>query len=405
MTLSPKDKTRIFQERTLIFAKEIDSQIKTLPISFQQYCQEIINKSSKFFERIWAILYPFDKDTQNIYIQMVDEMNIFQVKESASFNDLKKYIVSINKFYEEQLNHFSNYQMITFSLHETEFKQFLSTIGNEEQKEIIAQKLKLFLSKTKRVGSNKEVIEYVKETWKNKEKYHFSSSFEILKQKYQWKSLLDGNDLENSKNQLHQLQISGSCSINSDDSKKPKTPSSLSTENNVSMVLRKPAKSFDSDLATVQIESASSKTTMNLVTPSQLQSINPSQNQNNAFITNKTNEKETNQQIDLSAMSSYHPNLSGIDSSRESEAISQIKFQNIPIQQTVQMNQNQQKEMKEDNSKTMEFEIQYMEEENDNKPDEIETLIETINNKLISNYKFTNSSLTTEILRQLHSFL
>ena len=397
MTLSPKDKTRIFQERTLIFAKEIDSQIKTLPISFQQYCQEIINKSSKFFERIWAILYPFDKDTQNIYIQMVDEMNIFQVKESASFNDLKKYIVSINKFYEEQLNHFSNYQMI---------KQFLSIIGNEEQKEIIAQKLKLFLSKTKRVGSNKEVIEYVKETWKNKEKYHFSSSFEILKQKYQWKSLLDGNDLENSKNQLHQLQISGSCSINSDDSKKPKTPSSLSTENGVSMVLRKPAKSFDSDLATVQIESASSKTTMNLITPSQLQPINPSQNQNNAFITNKTNEKETNQPtLDLSAMSTYHPNSSVIDMSRESEVYSQIKFQNIPIQQIVQMNQNQQKEMKEDSSNTMEFEIQYMEEENDNKPDEIETLIETINNKLISNYKFTNSSLTTEILRQLYSFL
>mgnify|MGYP003446148995 CR=1 FL=1 len=71
MTLSPKEKTQIFQNRTLQFAKEIDSLQLQLPISFEQYCRQIINKSSKFFERLWAIVFPLDKETEKIFIQMV----------------------------------------------------------------------------------------------------------------------------------------------------------------------------------------------------------------------------------------------------------------------------------------------------------------------------------------------
>ena len=47
----------------------------------------------------------------------------------------------------------------------------------------------------------------------------------------------------------------------------------------------------------------------------------------------------------------------------------------------------------------------YMEEVHDNNQDEVETLIESINEKLISNYKFTNTKMVTDLLRQLHSFL
>ena len=166
-----------------------------------------------------------DDYTKNVYLKIIENVNIFKVDESSAYKDLRNEIQKINPDLLSFLSQFENIQMITFSSHENNLRDIISHISEKSQKALIEQKINFFVSKTKPVPSNKSTIDYVESQWKQKPKIHYQGTYDLLRAKYQW-DYISSSGVNNNPiidNQTNNIILS--------EPKKPKFPSILAKEN------------------------------------------------------------------------------------------------------------------------------------------------------------------------------
>ncbi|EDR28332.1 hypothetical protein EDI_066530 [Entamoeba dispar SAW760] len=241
MSNDAKMKVVIFKDRVIKFAEWVDNDNqKNITKKYKEYIEIVLNTTSKFFERMYCLFYPLDEKARCVLEEVVSSIDLFRMKESPSFTELRTVVNEIRPDLTPILNKFLNYQVIYCTRHIKLISEFLNELKPNEYK-IIYEKFQHFLKKVQFIVRTQKLLDLINQTYENSPKLSINFTFSDIQKKYQWSDFRPPiNETESKHTKTHLVEqviepnaIKETTEPNTiEQTKKPKLPLSLRKESN-----------------------------------------------------------------------------------------------------------------------------------------------------------------------------
>ncbi|BFU20875.1 hypothetical protein EHI8A_103050 [Entamoeba histolytica HM-1:IMSS-B] len=239
MSNDTKMKFVIFKDRVTKFAEWVDNDNpKNTTKKYKEYIEIVLSTTPKFFERMYCMFYPLDEQARCVLEEVVSSIDLFRMKESPSFTELRTVVNEIRPDLSPVLNKFLNYQVIYCVRHIPLISEFLNELKPDEYK-IIQEKFQHFLKKTQFIVRTQKLVDLISQTYENSPKLSTNFTFSDIQKKYQWSELrlpISEIDLKQTKTNEIEQTIEPNVIKETNEieqTKKPKLPLSLRKESDI----------------------------------------------------------------------------------------------------------------------------------------------------------------------------